>query len=325
MHIRLLKLLDGILGLVLNLEQGLLLLDDHGVEILHQLRQLCHLLLNLQQLLVSVLDLVQDRAGLALPGALHHGLLEDLLAAGRHVFDSGTDLIGVGIGPHDAVLSLHLALHLLTVRGLDLLELLDGGLELPVDAVDLALVAAGVGLALQLTDPLDQSSVGSHGVGGQLVELAVGARGRVGLVEGAVLQHAQLLEVLLDAIHAIGDVTDLVQDVCGVGCTEGGAALGERSHLDIVAWQVMSISPSPVGRLVAQKAQLTVSATIVLCWWLWWIVCTGWVVLLGVGVWSPSVSGDGSVSNGHRAGWPMRSIVGDGAWQRGQGLTRTGS
>lgn len=146
-----------------------LLLDDDSVKIDDHVCELGHLLFNLEELLVAVLHFVQDSPGLSLAVALHHGLLEDLLPTSRHILDGGTDLANVGVGAHDTILTLHLALHLLAVGSLELLVLLNPLLQLTIEAIDLAAVVLGLPIALQLLESLDKPPVVGHSFGGKLV------------------------------------------------------------------------------------------------------------------------------------------------------------
>lgn len=232
-YICLLKVFLCLFDVLVDLLHHGCLLDNDSVEIDNQGGQLVHLLLDLEQLLVSVLHLVQDSAGLALAVALHHGLLEDLATAtSRHVINSSAHLALWCVWAHDEVLSFHLLLHLVTVGSLELLVLLNSVLQLAIETVNLAPVALGLGVALEFPQSLDEAPVAGHGFGRELVELARGAGACVGLVECAILEHPELFEVLVDGVDTVSDISYLVQRIGGRA--GGSPSLGERGHLDIV-------------------------------------------------------------------------------------------
>lgn len=239
LDVGLLKVLLGLLNVLVNLLHHRLLLNDDSVQVDDHVGEFGHLLLDLQELLVTVLHFVQDSAGLALTVALHHGLLEDLLSTSRHVLYGRTNFASVRIGAHNTILTLHLALHLLTVRSLELLILLDALLQLTIKTVNLATVALSLLVALQLLESLNKSSVVGHRLGGKLIELSGGAGGGIGFVEGTILQHPQLVKVLVDSIDTVAHISDLVERV-GRPSARGG--LGKGGHLDIVAWQDRFVS-----------------------------------------------------------------------------------
>jgi hypothetical protein len=149
------EVLDHLLALLLNLSDLRLLLDDERVHVLEELRQLDHLLLDLGKGSLPVLHGVEHGARLAPPVALHHRLLENLLAAGR-VLDNSAHLRLGRIWPHNPILPCHLILCLFAELRLNLLEGLDGLLQSSVYASNLALVLRllGVSLALHLPYPL---------------------------------------------------------------------------------------------------------------------------------------------------------------------------
>lgn len=209
LRICLLKVFLCLFDMLVDLLNHGRLLDNDSVEIDNQIGQLVHLLLNLEQLLVSVLNLVQDSAGLTLAVALHHGLLEDLAATDGHVFDSSADLVRFGIWAHDEVLAFHLLLHFLAVRGLEFLVLLNLLFQLAVETVDLALVALCLRIALEFAESLHKSSVARHGRGGELVELARSVV-CLGLIECTILKHPELIELLVDVVDTGADLTNLV-------------------------------------------------------------------------------------------------------------------
>jgi hypothetical protein len=234
--VALVEVLDNLLALLLNLHNGRFLLHNQGVHVLEELGKLNHLLLNLNQGIVAILYGAEGGTGTSLAIALHEGLAEDLVVA--RVLDGLADLLLGGIGADDAVLAGHLVLGTLAELRLDLLVLLDGLLEATVDTADLRLVLGRVGVAVGLdgANSLGQGAVESHGLRGEVVELTVGiARRRgVGVVESALLNHAELLEVALNLVDATIDVAALVEDGVGVGA-HGVGVLCQRSHLDIVA------------------------------------------------------------------------------------------
>lgn len=233
----LVQVVDDLLALLLDLHDGRLLLHDQRVHVLEQLRQLHHLLLDLDQGGVAILDRRQGGARPALPVALHQSLAEDLAAA--RVLDRGANLVLRRVRAHDAVLAGHLVLGALAELRLDLLVLLDGGLEPAIDAADLGVVLGGAGVGVRLDEPdaLGEAAVQGHGLGAEGIELAVvGARGgAVGVVEGPLLEHAELLQVPVDLVDAAVDVSALVQDAIGVAASHGAGVLSEGRHLDVAA------------------------------------------------------------------------------------------
>lgn len=136
--VTLIEVLDDLLGLLLNLGDGNLLLDDQGVHVLEQLGELDHLLLNLDKGGVTILDSAESGTGAALAVALHKGLLENLATSG--ILDGGLNLSFAGIGANNTVLASHLVLGALSELRLNLLVLLDGGLETAVDTGDVGVV-----------------------------------------------------------------------------------------------------------------------------------------------------------------------------------------
>lgn len=129
------KVLGDFLALLLNLGNGLLLLDNNSIHILEHLGKLDHLALDALNLGVTILDGVEGGAGLSLATALHKSLAED--GAAIRVRNGLSYLVLASLGSHDAVLAGHLVLGLLAELRLDLLVLLDDRLEAAVDAADL--------------------------------------------------------------------------------------------------------------------------------------------------------------------------------------------
>lgn len=123
LFIALIEVLDGLLGLLLDVGDGNFLLNNEGIHVLEQLCQFNQLLLDLCQLNLSVLDGVQHGLCLALSVALHHSLLEYLTAG---ILYRSLDFPRVGIGTHDLVLSGHLILCLLSELCLNLLVRVNG-------------------------------------------------------------------------------------------------------------------------------------------------------------------------------------------------------
>lgn len=235
--VTLVEVLDNLLALLLDLRDGGLLLDDEDVHVLEELGQLDHLLLNLLQGSLAVLDGRQHGVGLLLATGLHDGLLENL-GTGTGILHSLTDLALVGVGAHNAVLTGHLVLGALAELGLDLLVLLDGALQAAVDAADLRRVLGRLafGGGLDLADAVCEGAVLGHRLGGEGVELAGGGgvRGGVCVGECSLLQHAELVEVLLDLVDALVDGSALVQDRVRVGgLAEAAGVLGEGFHFDV--------------------------------------------------------------------------------------------
>lgn len=243
--VALVEILGNLLAALLDVRDGGLLLDDEGVHVLEQLGQLDHLLLDTLNLGVAVLHGGESGAGLALSAALHEGLAKDLPAVG--VFNSLADFTFVGVGAHNAVLAGHLVLVLLAERRLDLLVLLNDLFEAAVHTADLGVVlrGAGVGVGLHGADALDEAAVHCHSLRAEGVKLALGVAGArgVGVCESAILEHAQLVQVVLDLVDALVDGAALVQDGVGVAAEATGSgtaattALGEGGHLHVGSYR----------------------------------------------------------------------------------------
>lgn len=235
--VALVQVLDDLLALLLNLCDGGLLLDDEHIHVLEQLCELHHLLLDLLQSGLAVLDGIEDAVSLGLAAGLHDGLLEDL-GTGTGVLNSGADLLLVGVGAHNAVLASHLILCAFAELGLDLLVLLNGTFQAAVDAADLRRVLGRLALGggLDLANTVGERAVHGHGLGGEGIELT-GGRGRgggIGIGDGSVLQHAQLVQVGLDLVNSLVDGSAFVEDRFGVGrLAEAAGVLCEGFHLDV--------------------------------------------------------------------------------------------
>lgn len=261
----LLHIVNDLLTLGLDIHHGRLLLHHQDIHILEQLRQLDHLALDLLDGLVPALHGIQGGSGLSLSVALQQGLAEDLLL--RRVLDRLLHLLLRGVGPHDAVLSRHLRLQLAAEVGLDVLVLVDGRLELAIRLANLRRVARTprLGLRLDGLDAAGEVAVHGHGVRTQGVELPV--RGRlgaaVGVVEGALLEHAEAREVLLDGLDALVDGAAFVEDGIGVlgSAAKGAAVLGQGRHLDILTcWHVQSLWATGKERVHGHERRVRVEA-----------------------------------------------------------------
>ena len=187
---------------------------------------------------MAVLDGVQGGAALAASVALQQGLRKHLLAAGG--LDGPTHLVVRGVAAHNAVLPRHLVLQLLAERRVERLVLLDRRLQAAVDAAHLRRVLGrpAVGLALEHADAAREVAVHGHGLRGEGVQLPVGAalRRRVRVVERALLQGREVVQVGLDLVDAAIDVAALVEDVVGVILAAELRPVGrEGLHLDVLA------------------------------------------------------------------------------------------
>lgn len=188
----LIEVLLHLLTLLLNHRDRVLLLHNQRLHILEQLRQLNHLRLDLLDRFVAVLHVAERLARLAAAIALEESLAENLLVGG--ILD-GLAHLGLGsLRPDNPVLTRHLRLELLAEVALNVLVLVDGGLELAVNLSELwrVLGAAGLGLLLERLDARGEAAVHGHRLGAHRVELAVSRAllAGVGVVEGALLEHA---------------------------------------------------------------------------------------------------------------------------------------
>lgn len=165
--VTLVEILNDFLALLFNLGDGSFLLNDEGVHILEQLSQLNHLLLDLDESLVTVLNSAQGSTGTTLAIALHHGLAKDLTSSS--VLDSSLNLLLRGIWAHNAVLAGHLILCAFSELRLDLLVLGDGSLETAVNAGDVRVVLWRFRLRVRLdgADSLGELTVERHGISGK--------------------------------------------------------------------------------------------------------------------------------------------------------------
>ncbi|KAI6769781.1 hypothetical protein HG530_004410 [Fusarium avenaceum] len=204
--VTLVKVLDDFLALLLDLSNSGLLLNDECVHVLEQLGQLDHLLLNLDKSLVTVLNSAQGSTSTTLAVALHHGLAEDLTTSG--VLNSSLNLLLRSVGAHNTVLASHLVLGSLSELRLNLLVLSNGGLEAAVNTE-------------------------RHGVSGKRVKLTAGSAGAraVGVIESSLLDHTELLEVLLNSVDSAVNVATFVKNSVGVLAKTAGV-VSERGHLD---------------------------------------------------------------------------------------------
>jgi hypothetical protein len=167
------EIVDNLVALLLNLGNGLILLDNHSLKILKELGEPKHIALNLGQLAVAVLDSAQDSLRLAAAIRLHEGLAKDL--AGR-VLDGGAHLVVRGFWAHDAELAFHLLAHPVPELRLEHLELVHDLAKTEVDTLDVRAVfgAFGVGLALDAAQSVRQRSVLLHRLGDEGFELERG-------------------------------------------------------------------------------------------------------------------------------------------------------
>lgn len=237
-HSPLIEVLRHLLALLLNQGHRVLLLHHKRLHVLEQLRQLNHLRLDLLDRRVAVLHVGERLARLPAAIALEQGLAEDLLVG---ILDRIAHL-GLGrIGADNPVLAGHLRLQLLAEVALDVLVLVDGGLELAVHLAELRRVlgAAGLGLLLDRLDARCEAAVHGHRLAAHRVELGVGRAllARIRVVERALLEHADRLQVALDGVDAFVNLAALVQDGVGVLlAAELLAVLGQGLQFDVLAW-----------------------------------------------------------------------------------------
>ncbi|KAI6761185.1 hypothetical protein HG531_001738 [Fusarium graminearum] len=232
--VTLVKVLDNLLTLLLNLGDGSLLLNNESVHVLEELCQLDHLLLNLLKGLVTVLNGAQGSTGATLAVTLHHGLAENL--ATSCVLNSSLDLLLRGVGANDTVLPGHLVLGSLSELRLDLLVLGNGSLEAAINTGDMRVVLGRVGLGTGLdgADSFGKLTVKRHGLSRKSVELTVGGTGTraVGIIKGSLLDHTKLLEVLLNGVDSTVDITALVENSVGVTLSKGATVVSKGLHFD---------------------------------------------------------------------------------------------
>jgi len=128
-----------ILSVLLNVLYQRLLLNNDRIQVLEQLRQLDHRLLDLLDRVVALLYVAERALSLAATVGLHECLLKDLRVAA--CFGSFPEL-GLGcVWTDDLVLAALLGLDFGAEGGLGLLELIDRFLDAAVEGVDLGLIA----------------------------------------------------------------------------------------------------------------------------------------------------------------------------------------
>ena len=124
-----------VVSMFLHVLDHRLLLHDNSIQVLEQLGQLDHGLLDLLDCVVALAHVGQGALGLAAAVGVHECLLEDLrVAAGFADFAQ----LGLGcVRVHDQVLPFLLLLDFVPEGGLLLLEVVDGFLDAAVEVADL--------------------------------------------------------------------------------------------------------------------------------------------------------------------------------------------
>ena len=300
-----------ILALLFDVHDHVLLSSNKLFHILKQLRQLNHLLLNLLDRLVTALYSIKRSLRMALPTALKQGLGEDLL--GRSVLNCLSNLLVRSLWAHNFVLAGHLLLGLLAVLRVSVLVRVDCGLETSIDLSKLWSILWGARFlhGLESLDSLDEPAVHSHDFGTHVVELAVGGGGggRIWVVQGALLEHLELLKAALNIVDALVDSAAFVQDCVRVAGGGRGAELlavaGEGLELDgLACWGELDSRGSEEGVGGGKLTAIAIATAIAGIWLgggaavasVFWIrrgvavVATGPVIWVGVSVTEAAVS-----------------------------------
>jgi hypothetical protein len=164
LHVALLQVLVCIHGLCLDVLHHRLLLHDDSVQILEQLLQLEHSLLDLLNGGVTLADVRERTLSLTATIRVHERLLEDL---GIRAFAcSFLDLLLCRIGPDNEELSALLFLNILPELALNLLVRVDGLANAAVQGVDLGLVPRVLGVVARLDalHAVGKSAVAAHDI-----------------------------------------------------------------------------------------------------------------------------------------------------------------
>lgn len=214
------------------------LLNNQSVHILEKLCQLDHLLLDLLNGGMTVLNRAQNGSGLPAAVTLHQRLLEDLGPLGR-ILDGSSDFLLRRVGPHYAVLACHLVLCLLAEGRLNLLIFLNGLLEAPIDSRYLRRVPGllAIPAGLDRADSFSQAPVHAHRLCRETVQLSrsSGTGRGIGIVEGTILKQSQLAKVSFNLVDALVDVAAFVQNGIGVTLAEAAGVLRQGRHFDIIS------------------------------------------------------------------------------------------
>jgi hypothetical protein len=238
LNIALVQIVDHLLTLMLDIANLFFLLDNQGIHILEQLGQLDHLLLNLLDRGMTILNRAEDGSGLPAAVTLHQSLLEDLGPLGC-ILDGSANLLLRCVGSHYAVLACHLILRSLAERRLNLLVLLNGLLETPIDARHLRRVPGllAVPAGLDRAYSFSQTPVQTHRLCGKTVQLSRGSgAGRgIGIVEGAVLKQSQLAKVAFNLVDALVDVATFIQNGIGIALAKAAGVLRQGRHFNVVS------------------------------------------------------------------------------------------
>lgn len=191
-----------LLSLLLDILYHWLLLNNNLIQILEELLQLQHGLLNLLNRIVALLDIAQSALRLTLAVGVEQSLLEDL-----HVAAVVCCLAHFGLGGlwvHDAVLSRLLLTRLFPEGGFEFLVVCDLCLDFLVKEVYLRLVhaLAGRGFRFDAFHLAGEFAVCGHDFGAEGFDVAVGG---VAGAEKVILHALELREFGVDGIDAGGD------------------------------------------------------------------------------------------------------------------------
>ena len=216
LHVALLQVLVCVHGLCLDVLHHGLLLHDNGVQILEQLLQLEHSLLDLLDSGMALADVRERTLSLTAAIRVHERLLEDL---GIRAFTSGfLNLLLGRIGPDNEELSALLFLHVLPELALNLLVRVDGLANATVQGVDLGLVPWVLRLVARLDTlhTVGKSAVAAHDICAEGVDFFARVARRGDELTLAALEGGKTgLEVVDRAADGAAIVEDSI-GVCGV-------------------------------------------------------------------------------------------------------------
>lgn len=202
-----------------NLRDCGLLLYHQGLEILEELRKLNHLSFNLLNVLVALGNVACHRLRLTTAIALDQSRAEDLLVVG--IFHSFPHFGIRGIWADNAILSSHLFLRRFSELSLDLLVLIDGGLQSAIHLANLWRIAriSRLGLLLDVLDSAHQPSVLGHDAVPRAVNFNAQRRLRRGICVGQVarLKTSQTLQVRFNLIDGLVNCSTFIEDSVGIG------------------------------------------------------------------------------------------------------------
>jgi hypothetical protein len=216
LHIALLQVLVRVHGLCLDILHHRLLLHDNSVQILEQLLQLEHGLLDLLDGGMALTDVGECTLSLTATIRVHESLLEDL---GIRAFArSFLNLLLGRIGPDNEELSALLLLHVLSELALHLLVRVDGLANATVQGVDLGLVPGVLRLVARLDTlhTVGKSAVAAHDICAEGVDFLARVARRGDELTLAALEGGK---TGLEVVDRAADGAAVVEDgigVCGV-------------------------------------------------------------------------------------------------------------